>query len=837
MFTRIFNHFLVFLGLLLPVSAIAAPLTSEAQDEVVSILMQVFDVPMTPVSTDSVTPSVIVFQDMQDWVEHALAKLAYPEIFSHPPLVTKEHLALQLPQEKPINQSPPVLTQNYMPLQNWVALGLTQAFNHFPQNLPQVDSNEVAKAHLQAVVAIEIKPGREAHLPAPNLSRFIAKKALELQHAHDIPGSAGSSPAFDFALLSDWVNSKLALAFRDLPTAAPISLRDEDSTPQVLVATAHDNDNHAQTNEVIQTLTALHHDLISFIEKPYASPPTQIVLAHEVTSDQGKKLDHASPSHAIMPIAIAAADWSTLMEKLHGFITISQKFTSDLSKNNVVKIAENKILSFKNVISNSPVFNRDEIAGKAPVNRVIVQREAPPNRAVIALENQMQVTLDKLRNQNADLVDRVNHLNHEMLLLESAIAQMQAASQKRAAKPISQPAFATAHVSPVKKPMIVVSAPQKITVKPAYLFSSRFSYENLSSWVSFKDPLERGFFPDVRTQQHLAIKPHAITPSVSTHPALKAKASQQKLLAQAPRPLAIPVPPEKISIKKYFEHEQWLGVTPQFTVENTAVPINHDAIVITFPGTANQLKKELVSELKSMLGAMETMSEQQSVSIKSTILQPGFIFYAILALAMGLILSAIGLLSWLLWPKLRTLFQFESKVKKSITRSEQVLQYQQAMKARLVPQVQKPKPIVEPDVTTVPRPVRGISASTSPTRGEVIIPIHAEIKPATIDIQTQPELAFIAKDEPTHTDVPDALTKAGHLPPVQVEQEEEGEYDFMSSQDAVPIKLDLARAYLEMEDFESVEQVLQTVFQKGNKDQQEEARLLLEQAKLAKAEV
>jgi len=63
------------------------------------------------------------------------------------------------------------------------------------------------------------------------------------------------------------------------------------------------------------------------------------------------------------------------------------------------------------------------------------------------------------------------------------------------------------------------------------------------------------------------------------------------------------------------------------------------------------------------------------------------------------------------------------------------------------------------------------------------------------------------------------------------------EYDFMESEDAIPIKLDLARAYLEMNDFAAVELALRSVLQQGSEEQREEAKLLLEQAKLAQLEV
>ncbi len=62
------------------------------------------------------------------------------------------------------------------------------------------------------------------------------------------------------------------------------------------------------------------------------------------------------------------------------------------------------------------------------------------------------------------------------------------------------------------------------------------------------------------------------------------------------------------------------------------------------------------------------------------------------------------------------------------------------------------------------------------------------------------------------------------------------DYSFMDSKDAIPVKLDLARAYLEMGDYDSVNETLKMVLQSGSKAQQREAELLLEQARLAQGD-
>ena len=54
------------------------------------------------------------------------------------------------------------------------------------------------------------------------------------------------------------------------------------------------------------------------------------------------------------------------------------------------------------------------------------------------------------------------------------------------------------------------------------------------------------------------------------------------------------------------------------------------------------------------------------------------------------------------------------------------------------------------------------------------------------------------------------------------------EYDFMSSDEAIPAKLDLARAYIAMNDEEQARMVLTTVIEKGNQEQRSEALSLIQ---------
>jgi len=57
------------------------------------------------------------------------------------------------------------------------------------------------------------------------------------------------------------------------------------------------------------------------------------------------------------------------------------------------------------------------------------------------------------------------------------------------------------------------------------------------------------------------------------------------------------------------------------------------------------------------------------------------------------------------------------------------------------------------------------------------------------------------------------------------------EYHFMSTHEAIPAMLDLARAYVAMEDFSKAKTALQTVLEKGNDVQRREATLLFSKIK------
>ena len=58
-------------------------------------------------------------------------------------------------------------------------------------------------------------------------------------------------------------------------------------------------------------------------------------------------------------------------------------------------------------------------------------------------------------------------------------------------------------------------------------------------------------------------------------------------------------------------------------------------------------------------------------------------------------------------------------------------------------------------------------------------------------------------------------------------EDTKGDYDFMGTAEAIPAKLDLARSYMVMKDYEQAAWILDTVLEKGNKEQRVEAQLLI----------
>lgn len=63
--------------------------------------------------------------------------------------------------------------------------------------------------------------------------------------------------------------------------------------------------------------------------------------------------------------------------------------------------------------------------------------------------------------------------------------------------------------------------------------------------------------------------------------------------------------------------------------------------------------------------------------------------------------------------------------------------------------------------------------------------------------------------------------------PSKIDNDTQAEYDFMGSSEAIPAKLDLARAYIAMEDYTAARETLAEILGEGNEENRREAERLL----------
>lgn len=71
--------------------------------------------------------------------------------------------------------------------------------------------------------------------------------------------------------------------------------------------------------------------------------------------------------------------------------------------------------------------------------------------------------------------------------------------------------------------------------------------------------------------------------------------------------------------------------------------------------------------------------------------------------------------------------------------------------------------------------------------------------------------------------------------PIEMEDDTQGEYDYMGSDESMPAKLNLARAYIAMEDYKAAKKVIKEVLSSGDAAQSQQAHDLLEKIAQAKA--
>lgn len=134
--------------------------------------------------------------------------------------------------------------------------------------------------------------------------------------------------------------------------------------------------------------------------------------------------------------------------------------------------------------------------------------------------------------------------------------------------------------------------------------------------------------------------------------------------------------------------------------------------------------------------------------------------------------------------------------------------------AQVVPSIEKPRVSAPAQVSETPAPPAINPAIT-----------------AAAAAKRQPRI-IINQDAPPPKPVPPVVA-----PPPKVEQpksvpvmddDTKSEYDFMGSDEAIPAKLDLARAYVAMEDYKAAQEVINQIMQKGNEKQKQEAAHILE---------
>lgn len=72
-----------------------------------------------------------------------------------------------------------------------------------------------------------------------------------------------------------------------------------------------------------------------------------------------------------------------------------------------------------------------------------------------------------------------------------------------------------------------------------------------------------------------------------------------------------------------------------------------------------------------------------------------------------------------------------------------------------------------------------------------------------------------------------ATLKKSPLVSMPAVTDDEGEFDYLNSDEAIPAKIDLARAYIDMGEFSNAREILADIRHRGNSEQQQAAQSLL----------
>ncbi|HVV67905.1 MAG TPA: FimV/HubP family polar landmark protein [Gammaproteobacteria bacterium] len=292
---------------------------------------------------------------------------------------------------------------------------------------------------------------------------------------------------------------------------------------------------------------------------------------------------------------------------------------------------------------------------------------------------------------------------------------------------------------------------------------------------------------DINTLQSATISPHKALVQPAAH-TVGVVPMPQKASAQPVQPVkaAIELPPPQFSQAPSTPIPPAPSSLP--VVENTQPPQ-----VVTpkpIPG---------IDEAANTVNNQAPRTEIQEESMPRS-----FLDSTVFLLAIGLVLMAAGilLLIWLFWP-----------------RSQRASSLSDAAKA------ETPSPLPSPGIESEPEYEPAPEFFQQPEQPIIPEPepeIEADYSPMKISELESFEQLIEEEQE--------------YLTPGQEAEGEDMEYGFMNTKDAIPVKLDLARAYLEMGDYVAVQETLKTVLAEGSKAQQREAELLLEQARLAQGD-
>lgn len=168
-------------------------------------------------------------------------------------------------------------------------------------------------------------------------------------------------------------------------------------------------------------------------------------------------------------------------------------------------------------------------------------------------------------------------------------------------------------------------------------------------------------------------------------------------------------------------------------------------------------------------------------------------------------------------------------------------------------QQQAPQQVASPSPTNLEQAVAPNTLPNTPTPAQANVVAEQEVPMVDVVKKTHPMadlklagglvvlavllLAWVFWQPKTKVQKAVAVAdkKKGKQPRFTLPQEEshdEGEYDFLATEEAIPVKLDLARAYIDMDEAESARVVLQSVLEEGDSDQKSEAKALLKELEL-----